>query len=110
MDKEKTHGNKLLVRVIGREMRRVVSEIPSITYRWLEGVLGVALPPATELESALQNGVILCRLGVKLLPDDPMWSKVYDLDESKFKVRMEPGQEFRNAKNARNAGGNCGFT
>ena len=54
--------------------------------RWIESVLEVTLPSAVEFESALQNGVILCRLGMKLLPDDPMWSKVYDLDESKFKV------------------------
>ena len=49
----------------------------------------MSLPPATELEAALQNGVILCRLGAKLLPDDPVWGKVYDMDESKFKVRTE---------------------
>ena len=55
-------------------------------YRWLEAVLNISLPSATELESSLQNGVILCRLGMKFLPDDPMWNKVYDLDESKFKV------------------------
>ena len=41
---------------------------------------------ATELEDALQNGVLLCRLGIKLLPDDPMWKKVYDIDQTKFKV------------------------
>ena len=58
-------------------------------YRWLEAVLGVSLPPATELEAALQNGVVLCRLGAKLIPDDPMWGKVYDMDQSKFKVRTE---------------------
>ena len=55
-------------------------------FRWLEAVLQESLPPVTELEGALQNGVVLCRLGMRLLPDDPMWAKVYDLDQSKFKV------------------------
>lgn len=56
--------------------------------RWLEAVLQMPLPPVTELECALQNGVILCRLGMRLLPDDPMWTKVYDIDENKFKVSL----------------------
>jgi hypothetical protein len=62
----------------------------------LEAVLHISLPPATELESALQNGVVLCRLGMKLLPDDPMWSKVYDLDESRFKAK---GLDYRYTDN-----------
>ena len=44
------------------------------------------LPSALELEEYLQNGVLLCKLAMKLLPDEPMWKKVYDLDQSKFKV------------------------
>ena len=48
----------------------------------------MSLPPATELESALQNGVVLCRLGMKLIPNDPLWNKVFDLDESRYKVRV----------------------
>lgn len=44
------------------------------------------LPAAPDLEDTLQNGVILCKLGMCLLPDDPMWNRVYDLDQSKFKV------------------------
>lgn len=49
-------------------------------------MLGEDLPPTTELEDALQNGVYLCRIGMALLPKDEMWKKVYDLDQSKFKV------------------------
>ena len=45
------------------------------------------LPPATELVDCLPNGVLLCALGKKLLPNDPMWKKVYDPDQAKFKVR-----------------------
>ena len=60
-----------------------------IACRWLEHMLGETLPPVTELEDAFQNGVILCKLGMKLLPDDPAWRKVYDLDLEKFKVSCE---------------------
>ena len=54
--------------------------------RWLEAVLGEELPPATELEDALQNGVYLCRLTMIFQPDEDIGKKVYDLDQSKFKV------------------------
>lgn len=48
--------------------------------------MGEDLPPAAELEDALQNGVYLCRLGMTLLPNEDMWKKVYDLNQAKFKV------------------------
>lgn len=64
--------------------------------KWLEAVLQMPLPPVTELECALQNGVILCRLGMRLLPDDPMWTKVYDIDENKFKKK---GLDYRYTDN-----------
>ena len=44
------------------------------------------MPPATQLEDRLQNGVILCKMGMKLLPLDSMWKKVYDLEETRYKV------------------------
>ena len=49
-------------------------------------MLDEELPSALELEEYLQNGVLLCKLAMKLLPDEPMWKKVYDLDQAKFKV------------------------
>lgn len=52
----------------------------------METVLSETLPTALELEDYLQNGVILCKLAMKFLPDEPMWKKVYDIDQSKFKV------------------------
>ena len=45
-----------------------------------------SLPPVTQLEDRLQNGVVLCKLGMKLLPLDSMWKKVYDLEETRYKV------------------------
>ena len=55
----------------------------------MESVLSEELPSALELEEYLQNGVLLCKLAMKLLPDEPMWKKVYDLDQSKFKVLID---------------------
>lgn len=52
----------------------------------MEFVIGEELPPVLVLEDALQNGVYLCKLGMALLPHDELWRKVYDLDQSKFKV------------------------
>ena len=49
-------------------------------------MLEESLPPATQLEDRLQNGVILCKMGMKLLPLDSMWKKVYDLEETRYKV------------------------
>lgn len=52
----------------------------------MEGIIREELPPVLELEDALQNGIYLCKLGMALLPDDDLWKKVYDIDQSKFKV------------------------
>ena len=59
--------------------------------RWLESVLVESLPPVTQLEDRLQNGVVLCKLGMRLLPLDSMWSKVYDLEEKRYKVGVGVG-------------------
>lgn len=51
-------------------------------------MLSEPMPPAPHLEDGLQNGVVLCKLGMKLLPLDPMWKKVYDLQETRYKVSV----------------------
>lgn len=63
-------------------------ECSTFILRWLEFVISETLPSATELEDSLQSGVILCKLGMKLLPSEAMWKKVYDLDQTKFKVSV----------------------
>ena len=45
-----------------------------------------SLPSVEELEEHLRNGVMLVQLGKVFLPSDPLWSKTYDLDESRYKV------------------------
>ena len=44
------------------------------------------LPDAQQWEYSLCNGICLCKLGAKLIPDFPVWKKVYDPNESRFKV------------------------
>ncbi len=59
---------------------------PSLLYRWIEACIEDELPPTTELEQALRNGVILCRLGHYYAPKVIPLKKIYDFDESKYKV------------------------
>ena len=55
-------------------------------YRWMEACLEDELPPTTELEQALRNGVILARLSHFFAPEVVSKRKIYDLDESKYRV------------------------
>ena len=55
--------------------------------RWIEACIEDELPPTTELEQALRNGVILCRLGHYYAPDIIPLRRIYDLDEAKYRVR-----------------------
>ncbi len=59
---------------------------PSLPPRWIETCVEEELPPTTELEEALRNGVILCKLGHYYAPDVVPLRKVYDMDESKYRV------------------------
>ena len=58
------------------------------THRWIEACIEDELPPTTELEQALRNGVILCRLGHYYAPEVIPLRRIYDFDESKYKVQM----------------------
>ncbi|XP_019861155.1 PREDICTED: uncharacterized protein LOC109589532 [Amphimedon queenslandica] len=64
--------------------------------RWIESIISEDLPPVTEFEDVISNGVYLCKLGMKLLPNNPEWKKVYDLDQTKFRER---GLDFRHTDN-----------
>jgi hypothetical protein len=64
--------------------------------RWIELMIDEELPIITTFEDSLCNGVFLCKLAMKLLPDDPQWRKVYDLDQAKFKSK---GLDFRHTDN-----------
>ena len=55
--------------------------------RWIETCINDELPPSTELEEALRNGVILCRLGQFYAPDISPF-KIYDRDQARYKVSI----------------------
>ncbi|ETE61873.1 Ras GTPase-activating-like protein IQGAP3, partial [Ophiophagus hannah] len=61
--------------------------------RWMEACLKEPLPPPTELEESLRNGVTLAKLGHFCAPDTFPLGKIYDLDQARFQVRgsgLEP--------------------
>ena len=54
--------------------------------RWIEVCIEDELPPTTELEEALRNGVILGRLGHYYAPEILPLRKIYDRDQAKYRV------------------------
>ena len=45
------------------------------------------MPPASELETALRNGVIVAKLAIFFAPEVVSEKKIYDKDEKVYKVR-----------------------
>ncbi|XP_069669169.1 ras GTPase-activating-like protein IQGAP1 isoform X2 [Periplaneta americana] len=64
--------------------------------KWLEAVLKEELPPTTELEENLRNGVYLAKLGNIIAPELVPKAKIYDVDQKLF---MEAGLRFRHTDN-----------
>ena len=52
----------------------------------MEACLKEELPPASELEELLRNGVLLCKLAAIFAPDSVKVKSIYDLDMSVYKV------------------------
>uniref|UniRef100_A0A8D8Z3U4 Ras GTPase-activating-like protein IQGAP2 n=1 Tax=Cacopsylla melanoneura TaxID=428564 RepID=A0A8D8Z3U4_9HEMI len=63
---------------------------------WIESCVKETLPPCTELEANLRNGVVLAKLGHYLHPDLVPDSKIYDVDQSVYK---KSGLRFRHTDN-----------
>ncbi|EGD72352.1 hypothetical protein PTSG_00372 [Salpingoeca rosetta] len=64
--------------------------------KWLEACLEAELPPASELEGALRNGVIVAKLALFFAPDVVNPKKIYDPEE---KIYKEKGLVFRHTDN-----------
>nr|XP_020474364.1 ras GTPase-activating-like protein IQGAP1 [Monopterus albus] len=64
--------------------------------RWMEACLGEELPPPTELEEALRNGVILAKLGHHFAPTTVSLKKIYDLEQHRYQAL---GLQFRHTDN-----------
>ncbi|XP_041799392.1 ras GTPase-activating-like protein IQGAP3 [Chelmon rostratus] len=64
--------------------------------RWMEACLGEELPPPTELEEALRNGVLLAKLGHRFAPNAVALKKIYDPEQLRYQA---VGLQFRHTDN-----------
>nr|XP_033779754.1 ras GTPase-activating-like protein IQGAP3 isoform X2 [Geotrypetes seraphini] len=64
--------------------------------RWLEACLNEELPPPTDLEESLRNGVILAKMGHYFAPDIVPLKKIYDSEQLRYKAA---GLHFRHTDN-----------
>jgi len=55
-------------------------------YRWMEVCLEEELPPTTELEEGLRNGVYLAKLAKFFAPNLVSDKKIYDVKQERYKV------------------------
>ncbi|XP_074862590.1 ras GTPase-activating-like protein IQGAP1 isoform X2 [Carettochelys insculpta] len=66
------------------------------TGRWMEACLNEDLPPTTELEEGLRNGVFLAKLGNFFSPKVVSLKKIYDREQTRYKAT---GLHFRHTDN-----------
>uniref|UniRef100_A0A7N6FDM6 IQ motif containing GTPase activating protein 1 n=1 Tax=Anabas testudineus TaxID=64144 RepID=A0A7N6FDM6_ANATE len=64
--------------------------------RWMEACLDEELPPTTELEEGLRNGVYLAKLGNFFAPQTVSLKKIYDREQTRYKAT---GLHFRHTDN-----------
>uniref|UniRef100_A0A8D0KT81 Calponin-homology (CH) domain-containing protein n=1 Tax=Strix occidentalis caurina TaxID=311401 RepID=A0A8D0KT81_STROC len=75
-------------------LRRALSLPPAPS--WMEACLSEELPPPTELEESLRNGVILAKLGHCFAPTVVPLKKIYDREQMRYKAA---GLHFRHTDN-----------
>ena len=54
--------------------------------RWMEACITEELPPTTELEEGLRNGVYLGKLAHFYAPKKVPYKRIYDKDQTRYKV------------------------
>ncbi|XP_062845476.1 ras GTPase-activating-like protein IQGAP1 [Trichomycterus rosablanca] len=64
--------------------------------RWMEACLDEDLPPTTELEEGLRNGVYLAKLGNFFAPHVVSLKRIYDREQTRYKAT---GLHFRHTDN-----------
>ncbi|PIK59308.1 putative ras GTPase-activating-like protein IQGAP1 isoform X1, partial [Apostichopus japonicus] len=64
--------------------------------KWIEACISEELPPTTELEEALRNGVYLAKLAHFFAPNKVPVKKIYDRDQTRYQSR---GLVFRHTDN-----------
>lgn len=63
---------------------------------WMEACLREQLPPTTELEENLRNGVYLAKLANFMDPNAVQLKKIYDIEQKRYKIA---GLQFRHTDN-----------
>ncbi|KAG7199806.1 hypothetical protein KM043_000468 [Ampulex compressa] len=64
--------------------------------KWMEACLEETLPPTTELEENLRNGVYLAKLARFMAPDELPYNRIYDPEQRRYAVA---GLQFRHTDN-----------
>lgn len=64
--------------------------------KWIEACIEEEIPQSTELEEALRNGVILCKLGHYYAPEVVPLRRIYDIQETKYRAK---GLHFKHTDN-----------
>lgn len=64
--------------------------------KWIEACINEELPPTTELEEALRNGVYLAKLAHFFAPDKVPIKRIYDREQTRYKSK---GLVFRHTDN-----------
>lgn len=54
--------------------------------RWIQACINEELPPTTELEEGLRNGVYFAKLGHFLSPKFVPVKKIYDREQTRYQV------------------------
>ncbi|XP_053620170.1 ras GTPase-activating-like protein IQGAP1 [Plodia interpunctella] len=63
---------------------------------WMESCLKERLPPATEFEESLRNGVYLAKLANFIAPESLPINKIFDIDQRRYKIM---GVQFKHTDN-----------
>ncbi|KZC12883.1 Ras GTPase-activating-like protein IQGAP1 [Dufourea novaeangliae] len=64
--------------------------------KWMEACLRETLPPTTELEENLRNGIYLAKLAHFMAPETLPFNKIYDSEQKRYAV---VGLQFRHTDN-----------
>ncbi|KAK7450216.1 hypothetical protein BaRGS_00039964 [Batillaria attramentaria] len=82
--------------MFGTALRGLESATGITRFRWIQACINEDLPPTTELEEGLRNGVFLAKLGHFFAPNVAPLKRIYDKDQTRYKAR---GLHFRHTDN-----------
>ncbi|XP_076668779.1 ras GTPase-activating-like protein IQGAP1 isoform X2 [Andrena cerasifolii] len=103
-ERGKTSGKRTDVRKSAEEMDEQRQKTLAYEYlchleeakKWMEACLRETLPPTTELEENLRNGVYLAKLAHFMAPGTLSYNKIYDHEQKRY---MMGGLQFRHTDN-----------